>query len=148
MEVDLTAKDCLIHRENRIASDYTISSHINDWKDAVTVGIKELLRLVTYGLTEGELREHLGTLLKDAHTEAEQDETQASEDRVDEILSDINLGTNITCLVYAHFAGWTIVERKQSFSIQMKLANSVTLSDVNNRIKSLFPHVLNMVCNT
>ena len=62
------------------------------------MGIKELLRLVTYGLTEGELREHLGTLLKDAHTEAEQDETQASEDRVDEILSDINLGTNITCL--------------------------------------------------
>eukprot|EP00027_Filamoeba_sp_ATCC50430_P015909 CAMPEP_0168572928 /NCGR_PEP_ID=MMETSP0413-20121227/18237_1 /TAXON_ID=136452 /ORGANISM="Filamoeba nolandi, Strain NC-AS-23-1" /LENGTH=679 /DNA_ID=CAMNT_0008606093 /DNA_START=22 /DNA_END=2059 /DNA_ORIENTATION=- len=118
-------------RENRISSDYTISSHINDWKDAVTLGIKELLRLVTYGLTESELREHLGTLLKDAHSEAEQDDTQSSEDRVDEVLSDINLG-------------WTIVDRKQSFTNQMKLANAITLSDVNNRIKSLFPHVLNM----
>ena len=33
-------------------------------------------RLVLYGITEEELKEHLGTLLKESHQEAEQNETQ------------------------------------------------------------------------
>ena len=35
-------------------------------------------RLVLFGITEEEFREHLGTLLKESHQDAEQNETQDS----------------------------------------------------------------------
>jgi hypothetical protein len=70
--------------------------------------------LVIYGITEEELREHLGTLLKDSHGEAEQNDTQNSADIMEMVMDDFQIGG-------------TVVDRKQEFLYHMKAAPSITV---------------------
>eukprot|EP01119_Soliformovum_irregulare_P010046 TRINITY_DN2436_c0_g4_i1.p1 TRINITY_DN2436_c0_g4~~TRINITY_DN2436_c0_g4_i1.p1 ORF type:complete len:1034 (-),score=180.46 TRINITY_DN2436_c0_g4_i1:108-3209(-) len=111
-------------RENSACSSLIVSAHGREWKEAVTMGIIEFQRLYTYGITESELKETLGGLLKDAHSEAEQNDTQKSDDLIEIILDDCNLGN-------------VIMDRRQEYYYLMKAAHSITLSRVNAQIKEL-----------
>jgi hypothetical protein len=51
-------------------------------------------RLFKYGITEEELKEALGTALKESHSEAEQNDTQDSGEFMEEILDDMDIGRN------------------------------------------------------
>jgi len=112
-------------REHSRCSIFSVNSHILEWKEAVTAGIQELQRLVLFGITEEELHEHLGSLLKDAHQAAEQNETQESSDLVEYIIDDFNLNN-------------VAIDRKQDYRYQMKVAGTITVKDVNLEIKRQF----------
>ena len=67
-----------------------------------------------YGITDSELEEQLGTLLKDSHGEAEQNETQNSADIIEFVMD---------CFC----TGETVVDRKQEFLNHMKVADTISL---------------------
>ncbi|PRP78188.1 putative zinc protease [Planoprotostelium fungivorum] len=111
--------------ENCLQTELSVTAHPEQWKEAVGIFFTEFLRLALHGLTEEEMKEQLGVVLKDSHALAEQNDTQPSSELIAE-LSDNWCNGNIN------------VNRRQEYKYQMMIAHTITLDQVNKRAKELF----------
>lgn len=71
------------------------------------------------------------SLCLDAHSEAEQNDTQDSSELIEFIMDDVNIGN-------------ALLDRKSEYKYQMRIAPTITLAEVNAKVKELFSWVPNL----
>ena len=85
-------------REGCAINECYILARLDDWEAALTLGIRELLRLQKFGLTESEFEIAKATYVKQASREAETFDSSPSDDVIEGLMQYINMGESSTCV--------------------------------------------------
>ncbi len=120
-------------------------------------GVQEMVRMAKYGVTSHELERYMAALIKEAHQDAEGQDTLKSSDLIEDLVDDTLLGTShhLPCfrafcrvvLRWHHFAGWlcaesVLVSPKDDYELVRRLAPTVTLVEVNHLARQTFCQTL------
>ena len=111
-------------REGCAVSTLTISAEPADWRGAVQVAVQEVRRLQRYGVTPGELERYRVALLRDSEQAAQQAASFSSDSNLNFVMESLALGHVVQHQLQAHAA-------------TLRVADSVTLEDVNAAAASL-----------
>lgn len=115
-------------REGCSVSTLTITAEPKDWRGAVNVAVQEVRRLKEFGVTRGELTRYLTALLKDSEHLAAMVDSVASVDNLDFIMENDALGH-------------TVMDQRQGHECLLRVAETVTLEDVNTIGASVLEYV-------
>eukprot|EP01117_Protostelium_nocturnum_P009758 TRINITY_DN3488_c0_g1_i1.p1 TRINITY_DN3488_c0_g1~~TRINITY_DN3488_c0_g1_i1.p1 ORF type:complete len:1116 (-),score=325.34 TRINITY_DN3488_c0_g1_i1:187-3534(-) len=110
---------------NCMSLDSRVVCRPSEWREALKILVIEFHRLALYGLSEEEMKQNLGAILKDGHDLAEQNDTRVTSELISEMMD-----SNINGSIY--------IDVKQQYRHQMKLAPTISLAEVNAKAKSLF----------
>ena len=111
-------------REGCAVSTLTISAEPADWRGAVQVAVQEVRRLQRYGVTPGELERYRVALLRDSEQAAQQAASFSSDSNLNFVMESLALGH-------------VVQHQSQAHAATLRVADSVTLEDVNAAAASL-----------
>uniref|UniRef100_A0A6U0W9G0 Mitochondrial processing peptidase n=1 Tax=Polytomella parva TaxID=51329 RepID=A0A6U0W9G0_9CHLO len=111
-------------REGCAVSTLTITAEPSGWAGAVRVAVEESRRVQQHGLTEGELSRYLQAILRDSSQLAGQADKIPSIDTLNFVME------GLSC-------GHVVMSHRDAHEALLKVAETVTLSDVNALCRSV-----------
>ena len=116
-------------REDCAVTSLTVQSEARDWRAALEIGVREVQRIIEYGITQNELDRYLAAFLKDSALLAEQRDSVPSLDHLEFIMENDAIGH-------------TVMDQEQAHQALLDTAATVTLNDVNESASELLTRLL------
>lgn len=92
-------------------------------------GVQEMVRMAKYGVTSHEFERYMAALIKEAHQDAESQETLKSSDLIEDLVDDTLLGS-------------TLLSPKDDYELVIRLAPTISLAEVNHLARQAFHQTL------
>ncbi|ELR23661.1 peptidase M16 inactive domain containing protein [Acanthamoeba castellanii str. Neff] len=117
------------HSDNCSVSSLCMFARPTTWKEAIKCGVQEMVRMAKYGVTSHELERYMAALIKEAHQDAEGQDTLKSSDLIEDLVDDTLLES-------------VLVSPKDDYELVRRLAPTVTLVEVNHLARQTFCQTL------